>query len=589
MNRIQCTIDNAQLTITAAIIILLFAACTNADDEATLTPTPITIGKLQVAGDGEADTRAVGDWTPQYEAFNDGDEMKVKIYTMGNPPTLIATTTYQYQAPGNWALASGATQLYKEDLPANIIAFTADKGNTSLTPDQSTFANYCAADYINGLLTLSGHELVNKDGTTLTHEYVDVVINIIPVSDGGHWDGVDFMALMRQDDTKVRFLHTGTGDPITPFLATLTPQMATYRAVIPTIALPIATTTEAKNIITITSKGAAPVTGKYTLDVAESLTASNAAGKRLTIDIKYDNKRTLTGTATVSTWTTGPEYEVCYNGYMVINSAQSLKAFRDLVNAGNTTLKAVQTADIDLKGEAWVPIGITDLTNPFQGVYNGGGHTISGLNVEGGDDSFQGLFGVTQGAILTGIKLIEPSVTGGSFVGALVGRADGGTHISNCSVQGATITGGSYIGGLVGGSRDTVVSCSATGVTVTATGSYAGGLAGDNAGTIAFCHAAGVVKGGNPGALVGRNYSTANIYSCYATIPTGSDATALVGDERNPTNPATTEANKNSIAANPGDIVRAYVGTIEVNTDKYSIRKVDAGIWGAGDKPELVW
>ncbi len=64
-----------------------------------------------------------------------------------------------------------------------------------------------------------------------------------------------------------------------------------------------------------------------------------------------------------------------------IDSAERLAAFRDSVNAGDGYEGASVrlTADIDLQGAEWVPIGTADV--PFSGKFNGAGHKISGLRI----------------------------------------------------------------------------------------------------------------------------------------------------------------------------------------------------------------
>ena len=56
---------------------------------------------------------------------------------------------------------------------------------------------------------------------------------------------------------------------------------------------------------------------------------------------------------------------------------QDLQLFAS--NYSNSSAYFLQTADIDLKNQEWVPIGNT--SNPFTGNYNGGNHTISGLKI----------------------------------------------------------------------------------------------------------------------------------------------------------------------------------------------------------------
>ncbi len=64
---------------------------------------------------------------------------------------------------------------------------------------------------------------------------------------------------------------------------------------------------------------------------------------------------------------------------LTISSAEDLAAFRDAVNAGadysGQTVRL--TADIDISGSDWDPIGT--YTYPFNGSFDGQGHTISGL------------------------------------------------------------------------------------------------------------------------------------------------------------------------------------------------------------------
>ncbi len=76
----------------------------------------------------------------------------------------------------------------------------------------------------------------------------------------------------------------------------------------------------------------------------------------------------------------------------VIDTAAKLAKIGEVV-AGGDTLDGkyfVQTADIDLGGKEWTPIG--DGTNPFSGIYNGKGHKISGFSITK-LSNFTGLFG----------------------------------------------------------------------------------------------------------------------------------------------------------------------------------------------------
>lgn len=142
----------------------------------------------------------------------------------------------------------------------------------------------------------------------------------------------------------------------------------------------------------------------------------------------------------------------------------------------------ILTADIDLSGEEWTPIGKPSKYNDgnswgFQGIFDGNGHTISNVRISSfsvsvnGNDNVQyaGFFGCTNGATIKNLTLQNVTVSGtyskngandrDLMVGALVGLAVR-TNISGCNVINATIQ-DSYagehsdsnnyaIGGLVG-------------------------------------------------------------------------------------------------------------------------------------------
>ena len=114
-----------------------------------------------------------------------------------------------------------------------------------------------------------------------------------------------------------------------------------------------------------------------------------------------------------------------------ISTAAQLKRFRDIVNGtgGQTQNRgayAVLTANIDLNNEPWTPIGNYTEGNQiyYEGTFDGGGHTISGLNVTG-EFVYAGLFGtVKDGTIksLTVAGKVSPS-NSQCIVGGIVGYA----------------------------------------------------------------------------------------------------------------------------------------------------------------------
>lgn len=196
-----------------------------------------------------------------------------------------------------------------------------------------------------------------------------------------------------------------------------------------------------------------------------------------------------------------------------IQTVDQLKAVADDLDA-----HYILVDDLDLGGESspWTPIGSFSPYAPFTGTFDGGGHTISGLYIDG-NSSNRGLFGyVGSGGTVKNLN-VSGSVTGGYNVGGVVGNNSGGT-VESCGSS-CSVDGHDFVGGVVGRNNGgTVTGCFNTGsVNSTGGSSYAGGVVGDNmsGGTVSYCYNTGTVSGGNSvGGVVGYNHGS-NVSSCY--------------------------------------------------------------------------
>ena len=244
-------------------------------------------------------------------------------------------------------------------------------------------------------------------------------------------------------------------------------------------------------------------------------------------------------------------------GNYTVTSAEGLKNIAKLVNEEwKSDINITLTADINLSGIDWTPIGI-DYNHQYTGTFNGGGHTITGLTVTGSNE-YAGLFGrIGSGGKVMNVKLEGLQIESDnemSAVGGVVGYSYG--NIENCSVSGsvsgsgmngiaggvvgyqsggfltgcsssATVNAGNAAGGVAGltDSGATLTACYATDdVTLVSNGTgtyYAGGVVGDNINrsTVIAC-ANGTVSGpaGTTGGVTGRNYKFFNdpvITACY--------------------------------------------------------------------------
>ena len=219
-----------------------------------------------------------------------------------------------------------------------------------------------------------------------------------------------------------------------------------------------------------------------------------------------------------------PGYTIESNGSYTVTSADGLMNVAELVNGGKSDINITLTADIDLTGKDWTPIG-TDYDNSYKGTFDGGGHTITGLTFTTNDE-FAGLFGwlnkagSVKNVVMEGVQITSNQIYGGS-IGGVVGYGWG--TIENCSVSGS-VSGTVYVGGVVGVQiGGSITGCSSS-ATVKGTVDV-GGVAGqtNSSATLTACYATGNViiemdpkKNIAGGSLVGMNAGS-SLLACYAT------------------------------------------------------------------------
>ncbi len=131
----------------------------------------------------------------------------------------------------------------------------------------------------------------------------------------------------------------------------------------------------------------------------------------------------------------------------IIDTAGQLAFLAQKVNELNAVYESANyslTADLDLSGHNWVPIGNQATTSSgFQGYFDGNGHIISGMSAEHGQSA--GLFGVIRGATLKNLRVsgdasaVTTSTTGFVRSGGVVGIAEN-SIIINCYHSGNVIS-----------------------------------------------------------------------------------------------------------------------------------------------------
>ena len=135
---------------------------------------------------------------------------------------------------------------------------------------------------------------------------------------------------------------------------------------------------------------------------------------------------------------------------VTISTLEELKAFRDAVNNGNSCKgQTVElSADIDLKGEEWTPIGKSGST--FQGVFNGNGHTVSNLVINQPRMSDVGFFGVTTNGEIKNLTIHNADVKGRLDVGAVAGTPYTSKYTNIKLTGDVKVEGYAYVGGMFG-------------------------------------------------------------------------------------------------------------------------------------------
>ena len=256
------------------------------------------------------------------------------------------------------------------------------------------------------------------------------------------------------------------------------------------------------------------------------------AGSRYKYTVKVNTTGLTLEGCTIGDWADGGgESGAAELGYIydsntktyTVYNADGLLAWNEAAQK-DRSINCTLTADIDLTGKDWTPIG-TNFYNSYTGTFDGGGHTIMGLTVTT-NDQYVGLFGrlgkagTVKNVVMDGIQITCNHRLG--YAGGVAGFSWGGT-IENCSVSGS-VSGTICAGGVVGIQWEASITGCSSSATVKGM-VQVGGVAGEtNSGaTMAACYATGnVTIEIDPinnilgGGLVGFNAGS-SVLACYAT------------------------------------------------------------------------
>jgi len=177
------------------------------------------------------------------------------------------------------------------------------------------------------------------------------------------------------------------------------------------------------------------------------------------------------------------------DNFILISTQEEIQA----INTDLQTLSWNYRLISDVKAELpWTPIGET-IQSPFNGIFDGGGHTIDSISIVGFSSGNVGVFGSATGQIKNlGITNINID-SSGSVVGGIVGNGFSGVSVSQCYVTGS-IKGIATVAGIAGQLNGGNVSDCYTQASIEAGGSRTAGAFGffvNN--SIVRCYSTGTV------------------------------------------------------------------------------------------------
>lgn len=223
-----------------------------------------------------------------------------------------------------------------------------------------------------------------------------------------------------------------------------------------------------------------------------------AAGSRYTYTVNVNATGLTLEGCTIGGWTDGDGesgtaedlgYFIQDDGSYTVHTANGLLAWNEAAQS-DPSLNCTLTADINMTGKEWTPVGNSGQT--YNGTFDGQGHTITGLDISSPSEAV-----------------------------ALFHNIGGGGKVMNLQLKYVTYNGSTAMGGIAHGNNGTITACSVMGTLTNTTNNGAvGGIAAINYGTITACWFNGTITGGsNVGGIAVFNLNAGSydgkITACY--------------------------------------------------------------------------
>lgn len=464
----------------AAVLLLAATACTQ-DELADGTRLPEGEYPLIINATGlsveatPASTRATvdGDWDGVASvALSLGDETKEYNVTASDADGYKTATLSNNLSPFWWTS--------RNDITVSAWWPCKDEEDNLLTTmpavvvkaDQSTANDFAASDYIS-----AEKQTVRFDDPTLTFSHRTARITVLLKPGAG-------ITSVSGADVYVTGLGTDNGNPAT--IRTYEAGGDTYEA------LTAPQTVKANTPFIQVDLGGGTYYFRPHSDVVL------VAGSRYTYTVNVNATGLTLEGCTIGGWTDGDGesgtaedlgYFIQDDGSYTVYTANGLLAWNEAAQS-DPSLNCTLTADINMTGKEWTPVGNSGQT--YNGTFDGQGHTITGLDISSPSEAV-----------------------------ALFHNIGGGGKVMNLQLKYVTYNGSTAMGGIAHGNNGTITACSVMGTLTNKTNNGAvGGIAAINYGTITACWFNGTITGGsNVGGIAVFNLNAGSydgkITACY--------------------------------------------------------------------------
>ena len=229
---------------------------------------------------------------------------------------------------------------------------------------------------------------------------------------------------------------------------------------------------------------------------------------------------------TATTIEAGRPYIVKWPVGCTINNNGDWETFVDNVARGTTYEGQLVKLNADVSILAAGMVGTDE--NPFKGIFDGGGHTIT-CDIDYTNDNAAPFHNIYNATIMN-VK-VEGSITGINYCAGLVGNASGTNTIRNCKVAANVTCNATHCGGVLGHgvtSTTSILNCVYSGTISSTTTTNVGIIYGwsddGDTGNITNCLAAGTYSAtGTIDMLPGNG--TDVVTNCYKTTEVGTQGT----------------------------------------------------------------